>query len=192
MVTPYNGQLAAIAKRLETSVTVWLDPKDRDKLADLGLLSEDMLANGGKVSLDISCMLRVATIDNFQGEEAKVIIFSAVRSNKVGSLGFLTIENRINVACSRARDGFYILGNAALMAGCEMWEKILDVFKQKGKIGTAFKALCSRHPKQTILIQEPQHFGKIPECNHPCKDLLPCGHPCTEKYGYIYLLLYHY
>ena len=183
IVTPYNGQLAAIAKKLQTSVTVWLDPKDREKLVDEGLLAEDMLVADGKVCLDLKSMLRVVTIDNFQGEEARVIIFSAVRNNTFGSLGFLTTENRVNVACSRARDGFYVLGNTNLMAKCEIWSKIINVFKGKGKIGPAFKALCSRHPEQTVLIKEPCHFGRIPECSHPCKGLLPCGHPCTEKYN---------
>lgn len=37
--------------------------------------------------------------DNFQGEEAKVVIMSTVRSNYDDRVGFLRTPNRINVAC---------------------------------------------------------------------------------------------
>lgn len=36
-------------------------------------------------------------VDNFQGEEAKVIIVSLGRSNENGKVGFLKTSNRINV-----------------------------------------------------------------------------------------------
>lgn len=36
-------------------------------------------------------------MDNFQGEEAKVVIVSLVRSNENGNVGFLKASNRINV-----------------------------------------------------------------------------------------------
>ncbi|KAE8741232.1 hypothetical protein FOCC_FOCC013247, partial [Frankliniella occidentalis] len=48
--------------------------------------------------------IRVTTVDNFQGEENKIIILSLVRSNTSGSIGFLKLENRACVALSRARD----------------------------------------------------------------------------------------
>lgn len=35
--------------------------------------------------------------DNFQGEEAKIVIISFVRSNRERKVGFLKTTNRINV-----------------------------------------------------------------------------------------------
>lgn len=50
------------------------------------------------------------------------------RNNKVGSIGFLKMQNRINVMLSRAQWGMYVLGNkATLIANAEsapMWSKV--------------------------------------------------------------------
>lgn len=55
--------------------------------------------------------VRVATVDAYQGQEADVCIFSVTRSNDQSDYGFLTSDERINVALSRARDGLVIVGN---------------------------------------------------------------------------------
>lgn len=59
--------------------------------------------------------VRVAVLDNYQGEECKVILLSLVRNNNENSIGFLKIENRVCVALSRAKEGFYIMGNMDLL-----------------------------------------------------------------------------
>lgn len=51
------------------------------------------------------------TIDAIQGREASVVIFSVVRSNPNGRVGFLREFRRINVALSRARDVLAIVGD---------------------------------------------------------------------------------
>ena len=55
--------------------------------------------------------VHVTAVDNYQGEENDVIILSLVRSNQEGSVGFLGTDNRVCVALSRARNGFYAFGN---------------------------------------------------------------------------------
>ncbi len=47
-------------------------------------------------------MLQVATIANFQGEEAKIVIVSLIRSNEEGNVGSLRTTNRINAFLSHA------------------------------------------------------------------------------------------
>ena len=49
--------------------------------------------------------VQVLSIDNFQGEESRIVILSLVRNNRENKIGFLKIENRTCVALSRARDG---------------------------------------------------------------------------------------
>ena len=55
--------------------------------------------------------IKVQTVDNYQGEENEIVIVSLVRSNNNGKIGFVNMENRINVALSRARVGLYVFGN---------------------------------------------------------------------------------
>lgn len=65
-------------------------------------------------------------MDNYQGEESEVIIASFVRSNDDGKIGFLSRDNRICVALSRAKKGFYCVGNLAMLAeNSTTWKTIL-------------------------------------------------------------------
>jgi len=56
--------------------------------------------------------IEVSVVDRFQGREADVVLLPMTRANKRGSLGFMTVLNRINVATSRARHRLILVGNA--------------------------------------------------------------------------------
>lgn len=51
--------------------------------------------------------ININILDNYQGEENKIIILSIVRSNPEGKIGFLATNNRVCVALSRAREGIF-------------------------------------------------------------------------------------
>ncbi|KAL8792460.1 MAG: hypothetical protein Q9195_004916 [Heterodermia aff. obscurata] len=82
VLTPYNGQLVALSERLSTTCSIWLSQKDRDTLEQLSALPGndvdfiDEEKPDSKSTFEMSSMLRLATIDNFQGEEAKIVILS--------------------------------------------------------------------------------------------------------------------
>lgn len=59
----------------------------------------------------------VATVDNFQGKERRVVVGSLVRSNGNGKLGFLAAPQRVNVLLSRARDGLILVANPFTLLG---------------------------------------------------------------------------
>jgi superfamily I DNA and/or RNA helicase len=48
-------------------------------------------------------LVRISSVDGFQGEESEVVILSLVRSNSMGAIGFLKVVNRVCVALSRAK-----------------------------------------------------------------------------------------
>ncbi|KAL8658342.1 MAG: hypothetical protein Q9226_001086 [Calogaya cf. arnoldii] len=116
ILVPYSQQLACLKEKLTATraCTIALSEKDKEDLIDMGLLDESEQSQF-RTDVEVSPMVRLATIDGFQGEEAKVIILSTVRSNLQDRVGFLQTTNRINVACSRARNGFYIVGNSTLL-----------------------------------------------------------------------------
>ena len=90
--------------------------------------------------------VRISTVDNFQGEENDIIILSLVRSNKDDNIGFLKIENRICVALSRAKQGFYLLGNMnSLQGNSRLWNNICQVLQTNGELGGKFPLKCEIH-----------------------------------------------
>ena len=126
--------------------------------------------------------VRVAAVDDFQGEENDIILLSLVRSNPHEDIGFLKIENRVCVALSRAKKGLYVIGNFKMLKKCTIWQQILSVVERKDCIGDALLLKCQNHPQKTIKAKFPADFNKSPEggCTKPCDYRLKCGHVCTH------------
>ena len=88
----------------------------------------------------------VSTVDNFQGEENDIILLSLVRSNQEESIGFLSTENRVCVALSRARHALYCIGNfTQLCSKSEIWEKIMGYVHQNNMLGHNLSLYCQLH-----------------------------------------------
>ncbi|KAF4674801.1 hypothetical protein FOL47_008679 [Perkinsus chesapeaki] len=125
--------------------------------------------------------IKVVTIDDYQGEENKIIILSLVRSNPGGRIGFIGIENRVIVALSRAREGLYILGNSTMVEKSPSWEKVIECLRGQGRIGQFLILKCRNHPENTEDVANTDAFENVKDggCREPCQMLLPrCGHRC--------------
>lgn len=68
----------------------------------------------------------VCTIDAFQGREKDVIIFSTVRCNSRGSLGFVDDKYRMNVLLTRAKRGILGVGCKKTLESSPLWKKWLE------------------------------------------------------------------
>ncbi|KAL4220570.1 NFX1-type zinc finger-containing protein 1 [Mactra antiquata] len=132
--------------------------------------------------------VRVTVVDNYQGEENDIILLSLVRSNNEGNIGFLKIENRVCVALSRAKKGFYVIGNFDLLKSqSKLWNEIVIDMKNKDRIGEGLELYCQNHPdNDRIVAKEPTDFLRAPEggCNQKCTYRLDCGHVC-EMYCHV-------
>ncbi|XP_013397904.1 NFX1-type zinc finger-containing protein 1-like [Lingula anatina] len=128
--------------------------------------------------------IRVTPVDNFQGEENDIILLSLVRSNKEERIGFLSISNRVCVALSRARMGFYCIGNVSLMARkSSLWEKLVNKLKERQQVGTKLTLYCQNHPKTKYQVSKKEDFQHMPDggCGLPCEFRLECGHVCARS-----------
>lgn len=75
-------------------------------------------------------------MDNYQGEENRIVLLSLVRSNADQRLGYIAVDNRICVALSRAQDAFYVIGNFNLLVEHnETWKTIVNKVKALSLIG---------------------------------------------------------
>ena len=108
--------------------------------------------------------VRVTTVDNFQGEENDIILLSLVRSNKDEKVGFIKIVNRACVALSRARKGFYCIGNFGLLSKhSDIWRKIVTDLKASSSIGNALPVVCQIHNNE-ISVKTAEDFDtKVPK-----------------------------
>ncbi|KAI9755693.1 MAG: hypothetical protein M4579_004191 [Chaenotheca gracillima] len=124
--------------------------------------------------------VNVKTVDSYQGEENAVIILSLVRSSTNRGIGFVSAENRICVAISRAQRGLYMFGNSMTMAnGSTLWKRILRNYRDN--IKNAFPVTCTKHGK-TIWIKGSAEWGLINGgCQKPCGSPMSCGHTCPLK-----------
>ncbi|CAE8620289.1 unnamed protein product, partial [Polarella glacialis] len=95
VVTPYSGQV----KRLRRSIR--------------SELSTNIIGFGRE--------LEIASVDSFQGREKELIIFSAVRSNNDGRVGFLADWRRLNVLVTRARRGLIVVGDVETLKHDPAW-----------------------------------------------------------------------
>ena len=93
VVTPYMAQVDLVKKKLAED--------------------EDVMSSLKKLSIEIE----VKTVDGYQGRERDLIIFSAVRSNRNGSIGFLRDWRRLNVSLTRAKSGLIVVGDQETLSG---------------------------------------------------------------------------
>ncbi|XP_067035451.1 NFX1-type zinc finger-containing protein 1-like isoform X3 [Acropora muricata] len=124
--------------------------------------------------------VRVSVVDNFQGEENDIILLSLVRSERSG---FLKIDNRVCVALSRARKGFFIIGNSTVLAReSSLWRNIFKDMREQGAMGRELGLTCQNHPDNGIQASSAADFDNAPKggCLRPCGITMECGHTCSS------------
>ncbi|XP_074706069.1 helicase MOV-10 isoform X1 [Strix aluco] len=87
---------------------------------------------------DIS-LLKVGSVEEFQGQERRVILISAVRScseyfplDETFNLGFLKNPKRFNVAITRAKALLIVVGNPAVLSKDQHWHRFLGYCREEG------------------------------------------------------------
>jgi helicase required for RNAi-mediated heterochromatin assembly 1 len=139
--------------------------------------------------------LKVNTVDSYQGEENDIVLLSLVRSNERGEIGFLSIENRVCVALSRARRGFYIFGDAQKLASKDpLWWEMVKMMgegdEESRRIGFHLPLTCDKHQNKEF-VSKPEDIKELNGgCRLPCETVLGCGHPCPVKcHGFDHALI---
>jgi hypothetical protein len=111
-------------------------------------------------SVKLQERVRLSTVDNFQGEEADVVIISTVRCNNGGHTGFLKISNRVNVMMSRAKHGMFVFGSSQTVRAdkkATVFGLMLDIFEEKEAMGDYLPLFCKKHNRISKFYYEQVH-----------------------------------
>ena len=193
VLTPYLGQLARLRAEL-TKQRIEVDINERDE-EELDAAEEAAAPAAAEAVATVSArpsptirslreLVRLATVDNFQGEEADVVVISLVRSNPMNKIGFLKIPNRVNVLLTRARHGMFLFGNlnclVAARGKANPWPTIAALLRKGGRVASYLPLQCPLHAERRTDVREPTDFSRVAEggCTLPCGGKLACGHAC--------------
>ena len=142
IITPYNKQVQLL----------------RTELSNASLIH-------GKKMLEVN----VGSVDSFQGQEKELVVFSAVRSNRLSELGFLRDSRRLNVAVTRAKQGLIVVGDATTLKSCRYWKALLDSCHERGCAMTEEEYILAKaqspinkrriEPKDLELDLDDEFFG---------------------------------
>ena len=100
VITPYNGQVRVLSDLFQEA--------------------------GGRDKGEPFYGLEIKSVDGYQGREKEVIVFSAVRANDHGEVGFLSDRRRLNVALTRARRGLIVVGHPNTLQHDSTWKSWLE------------------------------------------------------------------
>ncbi|WVO18331.1 hypothetical protein L204_106046 [Cryptococcus depauperatus] len=132
IITPYLAQITVLKSSLQSTST-W----------------ENLVHLLGPVRAQEIADIEVKTVDGFEGREKEVIIFSTVRSNPGGWIGFLGDWRRVNVGLTRARRGLIMIGSKETLkkakvgfvtannlpeGGSKVWRDYMEYLEREGLI----------------------------------------------------------
>lgn len=196
VITPSLSQLRQLFGRMETedSFTTEIDDCDLEGLWEINpsehhehggyncsVSNGRHGSNAGTASLG---RVRLATLDSFRGQQAKVVIIPLGRCSSQRALDSMRASNRIDVLLSRAQHGCYILGDSSSYNKEPAWRRIINTLEAGGNLGDSLELRCTRHPDEIIRVSGPDDFKLAsPDggCSQPCGRQLDCGHDCRRS-----------
>jgi len=169
ILTPYLGQKRLIKELLTAS-----DEKRADGVSLAPAKTEgERRRDGDEAPSEEEAAKKhvlVATVDDYQGEENKIILMSLVRSNVEGKIGFVGIENRVIVALSRAQHGMIIIGNAEMLCqGSPLWKRVCDQMISIRSFDSCLPLVDKRFADKMIKVTNADQITSVLSGNYRTK-----------------------
>jgi ATP-dependent RNA/DNA helicase IGHMBP2 len=126
---------AFVLRKVEQLLAAGLDPRDIAVITPYAAQVRWLRDQRGQDDLEID------TVDGFQGREKEAVLFSCVRSNSTGDIGFLADTRRMNVALTRARRKLIVVGDSATLGGHDFYAAMLSYFESIGAYQSVWEEL---------------------------------------------------
>lgn len=101
--------------------------------------------------------VEVGTVDGFQGQERDIVIFSCVRTTRIG---FLSDAKRMNVALTRAKHTLFVLGHRHTLQRDKSWRALVDNAQRRRLLVQAPRSIClpnNKAPKNMFTTATPSN-----------------------------------
>lgn len=118
----YNlGEASFLKSHLKTAIATWVRSSPIEQWPSVGIIApyrkqvsilKEMLEQDEELR-PYAAIIKVQTIDSFQGQEKDIIYISLTRSNTEQQIGFLSDVRRMNVAMTRAKKKLVVIGDSA-------------------------------------------------------------------------------
>ncbi|CAH9094296.1 unnamed protein product [Cuscuta epithymum] len=124
-------EVAIVIKIVQNLFKFWCDTGNKLSIGVISPYAAQVIALKHKIGRKYDNFdgfaVKVKSIDGFQGGEEDIIILSTVRSNRAGTIGFMSSLQRTNVALTRARHCLWILGSErTLIDSNSVWQELVQ------------------------------------------------------------------
>jgi len=130
----YNlGEASFLKSHLKTAIATWVRSSPIEQWPSIGIIApyrkqvsvlKEMLEQDEELR-PYAAIIKVQTIDSFQGQEKDIIYISLTRSNNEQQIGFLSDVRRMNVAMTRAKKKLVVIGDSATIGIHSFYQKFI-------------------------------------------------------------------
>ncbi|KAJ0236644.1 helicase MAGATAMA 3 [Hirschfeldia incana] len=105
----------------------------------------------------------INTVDGFQGREKDVAIFSCVRANDKGGIGFLSNSRRMNVGITRAKSSVLVVGSAATLKSDPLWKNLVESAEKRNRLFKVSKPMNDFFSEENLETMKVTEDMDIPD-----------------------------
>jgi senataxin len=130
---------------------------------------------GDLLGKDYEKFVEVSTVDAFQGREAKIVIFSAVRAAGSRGIGFLSDVRRMNVALTRAKNFLFVIARCQSIVVNPYWNDLVQHARETNAVvkvpilGGSAKKPSFGNPTEWQLERPARQAPPLPTPSDPRK-----------------------
>ena len=134
IISPYNAQVDLLRNLIRSDPLLSGTPSSSS--APSGKKTSSSASSSASFTLNPKYSIRdleISSVDSFQGREKECIIYTLVRSNAHHNVGFLSSDQRTNVAITRAKRILIIVADTETCGSHKFLKKMFDFCEKNGQ-----------------------------------------------------------